>query len=96
VSVERLREMVSAATPGPMQPAPTDGRWWLVWAGDRSAFCQFVRDEADARLIALAPEMAELLADMGEWLETYYSPVAGPRPELLARLDALVPAKEDV
>lgn len=78
-----LEELLAKATPGP----------WVVqkeppWVAGRTTY-------DDARLIALAPTMARLLIDMGEYvrhMEKHWGgQIAGSR-ELLARLDTLAEA----
>lgn len=76
-----LRELVQAATPGPWEHIVEVGdEWWFgdgnqarVRASDDSPWntvaVMFCRDDSpDARLIALAPELAALLADAMEAL----------------------------
>ena len=93
---DRLRAMVEAATPGPWLARERQHHWndydYVVEAGGRS-----VTSAPDAALIALVPEIALLLADMGETLHNGYE-VLYPLMDrfereradsLLARFDAL-------
>lgn len=89
-----LRETLGAATPGPWEARDAttidsrDGReeWWNLYAsGYRLGGVEFGRD---ARLIALAPELAALALDMGDLLRGLYYRPAGTNA-LLARLDQI-------
>ena len=59
--------MMSKHTPGPWEAVQDDSGEWAIWHsyGDKGQFCTFnvigINDEADARLIAAAPEMLELV-----------------------------------
>jgi hypothetical protein len=75
-------------------------RTLVLWAhGVHTEGYVCIDNSSDARLIALAPEMAALLADMGEGVQAHLdvcSRAAGvhaPLRELLARLDAFIPAE---
>ena len=94
-----LRDILDAATPGPWafdpaepclvggDPQGSEGEWGQEVAE--------TRDEQDARLIALAPELAALCLDMGEWMRDFLmgdNIDPGDRADLetlLARLDRL-------
>jgi hypothetical protein len=71
-----LRKTLEAATPGPWVVSDAEhdmGREWrhvYMPADDVEVLWQ---TPADARLIALAPELAALVLDMGEALDRYYS-----------------------
>ena len=103
-----LRRWVEVATPGPWHtnywPVPEPHYWVGKFASDHplESKSDYVAgatsSEADARLIAKAPEMATLLADIAEWFqgfsEGWQGRIAGHEGaksgDLLARLDALV------
>lgn len=93
-SSQRLREMVAAATPGPwiINYDPMEETFFHSGLKDSS-------DDPDATLIALAPSLALLVADMGEALARVRAarhPTTGNAASwaltdgLLARLDALM------
>src|SRR5574337_1323014 len=64
-----LRELLDAACPGPWHTTDwqSDGRSLAIEGGDGEDWIA-VAFAADARLIALAPELAALCLDMGELL----------------------------
>lgn len=69
---DELRALADKATPGPWEVG-TAGRWFTVhdrpWHRDKPAFDAAVaRAPTDARLIALAPDLARLCAELGEAL----------------------------
>ena len=67
--VSGLRELAAQATPGPWtteELAPASSAW-LIRAGTPHVAKAWAA--ADARLVALAPEMAALLADMADALQ---------------------------
>jgi len=90
-----LRETLEAATPGWKSAGVA------VYAGERFTethrpIAVFHTEEADATLAALAPELAALVLDMGEWMRNAIpnqgfgaDATHGRRTELLARLDQL-------
>lgn len=61
---DRLRALVAEATPGPW----TYFEGSDVWSVGTNQAVLLDEDPADSRLIALAPQLAELVADMGEAL----------------------------
>lgn len=79
-----LRELAAQATPGPWVLDPDSpfydefssirpGQWWINLPDES---CIGVSDgEANARLVALAPDMAALLADTMDALETLRWPL---------------------
>jgi hypothetical protein len=72
---------MSDYTPGPWsEPDCTDPLEdeWTIWTGEPASTSPIVTvyGREDAWLIAAAPEMAELLADLGE-----YTSCAAPAPE---------------
>jgi hypothetical protein len=94
-----LAELLANATPGP---------WWIDHDGFGEATWVHARGDvevslvqggevgdADARLIALAPDLARLALDMGEALqrlvamEESYTGETSPDHALLARLDGI-------
>jgi hypothetical protein len=104
VSAERLRELVREATPGPWGwphdnalagdfAGGYDSEWALVAAIHDAGRVT----EADARLIALAPEMAALLADAVAFMRYFDTEdeISQEAQAWLTRLDALVAAKEE-
>jgi hypothetical protein len=113
VSAERLRAMVAEATPGPWfydsyagvhsQPYAQDddcdySTVASVWAGPvTQTRGGTATNPTDARLIALAPELAALLADMADgfraFVENADDSMFYDTPDFLARLDALIPAE---
>jgi hypothetical protein len=90
---DRLRSLVAEATPGPWYVKTYDfipGRWWVEGPKAEGYECEV--GKADATLLALAPQLAELCADMGKWVarqEVGLLEAAGGSA-LLIRLDALM------
>ena len=106
----KLRELADKATPGPWvwedenlrgTTAGIFPNGWVAWADAPHATSHpgwiYVED-ADARLIALAPDLAVLCADMGDALKNADPPFGSidnsvtwreTRDELLARLAQL-------
>jgi hypothetical protein len=70
-----LRELAAAATPGP-------------WAVREAGIISQEFTKSDVRLVALAPELAELVADMADALGAY----ADARHWALEKFDAQHPA----
>jgi hypothetical protein len=66
---------------------------WITIASGTLGFAS-ADEESDARLIALAPEMAALLADMADVISDYIDDFPQDKDwadtDLLARLDALL------
>jgi hypothetical protein len=102
-----LAELLAAATPGPWEHrlwGTTEDEWpdrrvsVGTTTGHGAAVCisprygELNQSKTDARLIALAPDLARLALDMGEALrniEEIYDLQLPAIPPLLARLDAL-------
>jgi len=94
-----LEELLANATPGPWRASMA-----AVFAGEESiAACRgddFARVDSDARLIALAPDLARLALDMGEALRAAWDEdrwdefLEMDTTSLLARLDGLAAGKE--
>ena len=93
---DRLRALVAEATPGP---------WSASRERDHTPLWEIapkIPRPADVTLIALAPQLAELCADMGETVRLMLAPMgkqfhAGYEADLrihLSRLDALFPERE--
>lgn len=89
-----LRELLAAATPGPWEFVASEmtirGGAFRSPIAVGSRITSIAR--ADASLIALAPELARLVLDMGEELAAWYA-IDGHRSDttaaLLARLDRI-------
>lgn len=63
--------MKAAHTPGPWHVERACGRYeiWPKDQGQTHSYIGTIQEEANARLIAAAPELLELLIDIGQWLE---------------------------
>jgi hypothetical protein len=81
-----LRETLEAATPGPWRDAEWGG---LVVEADTENPIAYHVLRDNARLIALAPELAALVLDMGEFIRNVCDPTDEWESSLLARLDQL-------
>jgi hypothetical protein len=98
---QRLRELVSEASPTPWGIDPYGDGFFIVVGGDRREHGGFlpmgydneVLNEADARLIALAPQMAWLLADC--WTYLNEARTEATSAGLLKRFTALFEEVED-
>lgn len=84
-----LRELLDAATPGPWRAIDTGNPYRWPVNTDKVNVCTGAC--RDARLIALAPEMAALLLDMADALRGYTEryPHQLEAEALLARLDRI-------
>lgn len=83
--VSELRELVVSATPGPWDVGSSrliaGPEFPTIWPRGRGPMCRFdlrpgvpkERNEADARLGSLAPDLALLVADMTDELEAWKS-----------------------
>jgi hypothetical protein len=86
-----LRDLAAAATPGPWYRTPHSAHVFADDPEDGNAGVDVAQCEEndDARLIALAPELAVLAADMADLLSVIALSFAGDqdtkRSELLAR-----------
>lgn len=101
-----LRDILNAATPGPWTHHRNPGaKLWRWVCGRESVVAAIVVDTPveiqNARLIALAPQLAALALDMGELLRgrLYHGFVPGSNGDtdayaLLARLDQIGAADE--
>lgn len=81
-----LREILAAATPGPwkVDPHGIDDCFGDVWHGEETRVCENA-DAADARLIALAPQLSAALLKAREALKWYGDPETyRPHPHGLA------------
>lgn len=80
-AADRLRQRVADATPGKWSIAydPSEG---MFYHGTQS-------DDPDARLMALAPELATLAADMGEIIASLAASGDVRSQDLMARLARL-------
>jgi hypothetical protein len=65
-----LRALAEAATPGPWFANDDSPGAQYVWDQTGRLDARIRYQPADARLIALAPELALLAADMGDWIAT--------------------------
>jgi hypothetical protein len=98
-----LEELLAAATPGPWEPIIEAGdEWWFgqgsqarirgakqhEWSSLAVLGCDDEEEKADARLIALAPDLARLALDMGDALRADEMSFE-TADALLARLDGI-------
>jgi hypothetical protein len=63
------------AGPWKLEPEAAVGRWWRVLVGENRSF--ITNREADARLIALAPELAEFVRG---WADGEHHEFCGANP----------------
>ena len=90
-----LRDILDAATPGPWvadEALSEPGELHNVWRAQGSGYVAVAHDItefADVRLIALAPELAALVLDMGEFIRNVCDTTNEWESSLLARLDQL-------
>lgn len=98
MSAVRLRKLAQDATPGPWQCVPLEDRSLFEIVQALNDHCYIVQvdgmDEPNARLIALAPSLAVLVADMADALDDIAHARWGDNTErrvqeLLIRVDAL-------
>ena len=92
-----LAELLAAATPGPWTAWRDELYWKVDKAPEGPNVCNTGRTswndtEENARLIALAPDLARLALDMGEALEAVgrYLASYGDTSEAVPRIEALL------
>jgi hypothetical protein len=84
-----LRETLEAATPGPWSASGKHVKE-RTHRSLIATISPFYGSEADARLIALAPELAALCLDMGDLLRLPVDEIQeGDAEDVLARLDQI-------
>ena len=101
-AADPLRQLVANATPAPWRvawassPLSPPTAWYVEpEAGDDNGVAWDIENKADARLIAAAPTLAVLAADMADALEAASSRLPEPLtiglgiPALLARAEQL-------
>jgi hypothetical protein len=90
-----LRKLADEATPGPWKPDDDPGTHWLLgFDGGDSYVTDWPTKEADLRLLALAPDLARLCADLaeallGEYRNRHPEEVAQAMLEEIAKLSEL-------